>query len=138
MFSNLEFTVVAYHLICPRNFLQVFTAADLQEKGKAGYQAVFNTLMQLALKAQGIFEQKGIDVEQLIQTASQVVPTNLVQTILNFFRRAQPTQTPKKLAKEAEEKDKAATVEKEKQAEDEVCKKVDAQAGVDTPAVAVH
>ncbi|KAK6106027.1 hypothetical protein QQG55_22605 [Brugia pahangi] len=120
---------------------QVFTAADLQEKGKAGYQAVFNTLMQLALKAQGIFEQKGIDVEQLIQTASQVVPTNLVQTILNFFRRAQPTQTPKKLAKEAEEKDKAATIEKvveEKQTEDEVCKKVDVQAGVDTPAVAVH
>lgn len=45
------------HLIA-RNSLQVFTAADLQEKGKAGYQAVFNTLMQLALKAQGIFEQK--------------------------------------------------------------------------------
>ncbi|EFO20584.2 hypothetical protein LOAG_07907 [Loa loa] len=121
---------------------QVFTAADLQEKGKAGYQAVFNTLMQLALKAQGIFEQKGIDVEQLVQTASQVVPTNLVQTILNFFRRAQPIQTPKKLAKEAEEKDKATTVEKvveEKQAGEEQCKKVDTQAGsVDTPAVAVH
>uniref|UniRef100_A0A0R3RU62 Calponin-homology (CH) domain-containing protein n=1 Tax=Elaeophora elaphi TaxID=1147741 RepID=A0A0R3RU62_9BILA len=121
---------------------QIFTTADLQEKGKAGYQAVFNTLMQLALKAQSIFEQKGIDVEQLIQAASQVVPTNLLQTILNFFRRAQPAQTPKKLAKEAEEKDKTTAVEKtveEKHMEEEVCKKVDTQAGnIDTPAVAVH
>ncbi|VDM93206.1 unnamed protein product [Onchocerca ochengi] len=122
--------------------MNIFTAADLQEKGKAGYQAVFNTLMQLALKVQSVFQQKGIDVEQLIQTASQVVPKNLVQTILNFFRRAQPTQSPKKLAKEAEEKEKTATAEKvveEKQVEEEVCKKVDAQAGsVDTPAVAAH
>uniref|UniRef100_A0A915Q6C8 Calponin-homology (CH) domain-containing protein n=1 Tax=Setaria digitata TaxID=48799 RepID=A0A915Q6C8_9BILA len=124
---------------------QLFTAADLQEKGKAGYQAVFNTLMQLALKAQGIFQQKGIDPEQLVQIASQVVPTNLIQTVLNFFRRARPTQTPKKLAKEAEDKDKAAAaaaaaekVLEEKQIEEEVCKKVDSQAGVDTPAVAVH
>ncbi|VBB31567.1 unnamed protein product [Acanthocheilonema viteae] len=119
---------------------QIFTAADLQEKGKAGYQAVFNTLMQLALKAQNIFEQKGIDVEQLIQAASQVVPRNLIQTVLNFFRRAQPAQTPKKLAKEAEEKDKTAEkVVEEKQIEEEVCKKkITSQTGNDTPAVAVH
>ncbi|VDK87460.1 unnamed protein product, partial [Litomosoides sigmodontis] len=120
----------------------IFTAADLQEKGKAGYQAVFNTLMQLSLKAQSIFEQKGIDTEQLMQVASQVVPTNLIQTILNFFRRAQPAQTPKKLAKEAEEKEKTTTAEKaveEKEMEEEECKKANIQmGGVDAPAVAVH
>lgn len=121
---------------------QIFTAADLQEKGKAGYHAVFNTLMQLGLKAQRVFKQKGIDVEQLIQAASQVVPTNIIQTVLNFFRRAQPTQTPKKLAKEAVEKEKTTTAEKvieEKQTEEEICKKVVIHTGnVDTPAVAVH
>ncbi|VDN04098.1 unnamed protein product [Thelazia callipaeda] len=92
---------------------QVFTVADLQDRGKTGYNAVFNTLMQLGLKTKTTFGQKGIEMEQLVQQASQVVQTNLIQTILGFFRRARPTQTPKKLAKEAEEKEKvAAAVEK--------------------------
>lgn len=53
-------SLLLYYLIAKKNHLQIFSAADLQEKGKAGYQAVFNTLMQLSLKAQSIFEQKVI------------------------------------------------------------------------------
>ncbi|MCP9260358.1 hypothetical protein DINM_003718 [Dirofilaria immitis] len=122
----------------------IFTAADLQEKGKAGYQAVFNTLMQLALKAQSILSKRlysssGIDIEQLIQAASQVVPTNLLQSILSFFRRAQPTQTPKKLAKEAEEKTRQLLLKRKTDGGRRSVQKVDAQAGsVDAPAVPVH
>lgn len=118
---------------------QLFTVADLQDKGKAGYQAVFNTVMQLGNKAQEKFEQKGIDTDQLVQVASQAVRTNLIQTILNFFRRARPAQSPKLLAKEAEEKEKAekaTAVEKvveDKPAAVEVeeeCKKVEVSAAV--------
>ncbi|VDK43024.1 unnamed protein product [Anisakis simplex] len=89
---------------------QVFSIEDLHSKGKAGYQSVFNTLMQLGMNAQEKFEQKGVDTDQLMQVASQTVQTNIVQNILNFFRRARRTQSPKQLAKEAEEKEKAEKV----------------------------
>lgn len=67
-------------------FVQAMTAADLLEKGKAGYPAVFETLWQLAIKAQDKFQQAGIDVDAVLASASQVVRTNLIQTFLNFFR----------------------------------------------------
>lgn len=123
---------------------QLFTLEDLQSKGKAGYQPVFNTIMQIGMKTQEKFEQKGIDTDHLVQVASQAVRTSLIQTILNFFRRARPTQSPKQLAKEAEEKEKAekaAPAEKvveEKAAADEECKKVDVPTGTDTVAVAAR
>ncbi|KAE9420659.1 hypothetical protein Angca_002009, partial [Angiostrongylus cantonensis] len=65
---------------------QAMTTADLLEKGKAGYPAVFETLWQLAMKAQDKFQQQGIDVEAVVAAASQVVRTNIIQTILNFFK----------------------------------------------------
>uniref|UniRef100_A0A915AN87 Calponin-homology (CH) domain-containing protein n=2 Tax=Parascaris univalens TaxID=6257 RepID=A0A915AN87_PARUN len=123
---------------------QLFTLEDLQSKGKAGYQPVFNTIMQIGMKTQEKFEQKGIDTDHLVQVASQAVRTNLIQTILNFFRRARPTQSPKQLAKEAEEKEKAEKavpaekVVEEKAFADEECKKVDVPTGTDTVAVAAR
>lgn len=89
---------------------QVFSASDLQEKGKAGYQAVFNTIIQLGLKINDKYEQKGIDVDQLAEVASQAVRSSLMQTILNFFRRARPVQITKQQVKEAEEKEKAEKI----------------------------
>uniref|UniRef100_A0A158P8U4 Calponin-homology (CH) domain-containing protein n=1 Tax=Angiostrongylus cantonensis TaxID=6313 RepID=A0A158P8U4_ANGCA len=65
---------------------KAMTTADLLEKGKAGYPAVFETLWQLAMKAQDKFQQQGIDVEAVVAAASQVVRTNIIQTILNFFK----------------------------------------------------
>uniref|UniRef100_A0A0N5AV58 Calponin-homology (CH) domain-containing protein n=1 Tax=Syphacia muris TaxID=451379 RepID=A0A0N5AV58_9BILA len=113
---------------------QVFSATDLQEKGKAGYQAVFNTIVQLGLKVNERYEQKGIDVDQLAEVASQAVRSSLMQTILSFFRRAKPnTQTTKQLAKEAEEKVKA------EKATEKVAEEKPAAAPVtvdDTPAAA--
>ncbi|VDD96505.1 unnamed protein product [Enterobius vermicularis] len=88
---------------------QVFAASDLQEKGKSGYQAVFNTVIQLGLKINEKYDQRGIDVDQLAEVASQVVHSSLVQSILNFLLR-RPAQTTKQLAKEAEEKEKAEKV----------------------------
>ncbi|ETN80161.1 hypothetical protein NECAME_09361 [Necator americanus] len=72
------------------------TAADLLEKGKAGYPAVFETLWQLALKAQEKFQQEGIDVDAVLAAASQVVRTNIIQSFLNFFRRRPAPATEKK------------------------------------------
>jgi hypothetical protein len=70
---------------------QVFTVEDIQEKGKAGYGPVFNTIFQLGLKAQDLFAQNGIDVDKLAQEAAQAVRFNFIQLILNFFKRARPT-----------------------------------------------
>lgn len=125
---------------------QVFSAADLQSKGKTGYEAVFRTLMQLGTNAQHKFEQKGIDTDQLVQMASQAVQTNLIQTIINFFRRARPAQqSEKQLAKEAEEKEKAEkmtnvekVVEEKAAVVEEECKKVEAQAGAEAVPISAH
>lgn len=73
-------------------YLQVFAVADLQEKGKAGYNAVFNTLFQLGLKAQERFNQCGIDTDQLLTEVASVGPKpNLIQTIVNFLKNAGAT-----------------------------------------------
>lgn len=41
-----------------QRMLQVFAASDLQEKGKSGYQAVFNTVIQLGLKINEKYDQR--------------------------------------------------------------------------------
>lgn len=63
------------------------TTADLLEKGKAGYPTVFDTLWQLAMKAEEKFQQQNIDVDAILAAAGQVVRTNIIQSILNFFKR---------------------------------------------------
>uniref|UniRef100_A0A1I7WTQ3 Calponin-homology (CH) domain-containing protein n=1 Tax=Heterorhabditis bacteriophora TaxID=37862 RepID=A0A1I7WTQ3_HETBA len=83
---------------------KVLTAADLLGKGKAGYPAVFETLWQLAIKAQEKFQKEGIDVDAVIAAASQAIRTNILQTILNFFKRPRPSQSADKKAVEEEEK----------------------------------
>ncbi|KAI1721851.1 calponin homology (CH) domain-containing protein [Ditylenchus destructor] len=64
---------------------QVFTVADLQDKGKAGYEAVFNTLFQIAMKAQDKFNQAGIDVDRIAEEASNLVDPNILQKVIAFF-----------------------------------------------------
>uniref|UniRef100_A0AC34FDG5 Calponin-homology (CH) domain-containing protein n=1 Tax=Panagrolaimus sp. ES5 TaxID=591445 RepID=A0AC34FDG5_9BILA len=67
-----------------------FTVDDLQENGKSGYNAVFNTLFQLGIKAQEKFNAAGIDVDAVIEAASTAVKNSIIQTIWNFFKRVRP------------------------------------------------
>lgn len=69
---------------------RIFTVADLQEKGKTGYNAVFNALFHLGLNASEKLNATGIDVDKIIESASQAVKNSFIQTILNFFKRAHP------------------------------------------------
>lgn len=88
----------------------VMKSEDLLEKGKAGYQAVFQTLWQLGIQAKEKFDKDGFDVETIVTMASQVVKSNLLTTILGFFRRnRQPA---------AEVKEGEAAAEGEKPAEE--------------------
>ncbi|CAJ0592648.1 unnamed protein product [Cylicocyclus nassatus] len=119
---------------------KAMTAADLLEKGKAGYPAVFETLWQLALKAQEKFNKEAIDVDAVLAAASQVVHTNIIQTILNFFRQRRPAAPVADKKDEPAQPDPAAgdaapnAPEGEQVAEEE-CKKVDA---LTSPAVAAN
>ncbi|XGW23408.1 hypothetical protein V3C99_005556 [Haemonchus contortus] len=106
------------------------TAADLLEKGKSGYPAVFDTLWQLAMKAQVKFQQEGIDVDSVLSAASQVVRTNIIQSILNFFKR-RPAPVAEKKDEPAEPApteggDAAPNAPEGEQVAEEECKKVDA------------
>ncbi|KAK5971574.1 Calponin- (CH) domain-containing protein [Trichostrongylus colubriformis] len=106
------------------------TAADLLEKGKAGYPAVFDALWQLAMKAQMQFQQEGIDVDSVLSAASQVVRTNIIQSILNFFKRRPAPVTEKKdepaEPAPAESGDAVPNAPEGEQVEEEECKKIDA------------
>lgn len=62
------------------------TAADLLEKGKAGYPAVFDTLWGLGIKAQEKFEKEGLDVDGIVNTVSNTVRTTIIGQIVAFFR----------------------------------------------------
>lgn len=109
---------------------KVVSAADLLEKGKAGYPQVFEAVWATGNQAVEKFgATTGIDVDSVVAAASQAVKSNLVQTILNFFKRARPTpQLEKKAALEAEEaekKEKAAAAEKLEEVVEEECKKAD-------------
>ncbi|CAJ0575362.1 unnamed protein product, partial [Mesorhabditis spiculigera] len=92
---------------------QVFAAEDL-EKGKPGYQAVFSTLWQLATQATEKFSKDSIDTDAVVEAAGQAVKTSIIDTILNFFKRARPqtSQSAKQAAMEAEEKERAEKAEK--------------------------
>ncbi|KAE9549932.1 hypothetical protein FO519_006850 [Halicephalobus sp. NKZ332] len=69
---------------------QVFSPADLQDKGKAGFNPVFNSIFQLGTHAQEKLNASGIDVESIVEAASQAIKSNIFQTLLNFFKRARP------------------------------------------------
>lgn len=78
----------------------VFTAADLLEKGKAGFAPVFNSIFQLGVKAQEKLNAAGIDVDSIVESASQAIKSNIFQTLLNFFKRARPQLKTKEENKE--------------------------------------
>lgn len=105
------------------------TAADLLEKGKSGYPAVFDALWQLGMKAQEKFQQEGIDVDAISAAAGQVVRTNIIQSILNFFKR-RPAPVPEKKDEPAEpgqpEAGDAPNAPEGEQVVEEECKKIDA------------
>ncbi|KAK0422274.1 hypothetical protein QR680_007480 [Steinernema hermaphroditum] len=108
---------------------QVFSAEDLLDKGKAAYPAVFGTLARLGLVSQEKFEQKGLDIDAIAEMASQVVKTSIIQTILNFFRRARArtTQAVKSEKAAAGEGEKASDAEKKpvEEVAEEECKKIE-------------
>lgn len=85
---------------------QVFTVEDLQEKGKAGYEAVFNTLFQLAMTAHEKFNQTAIDVDRVAEEAKNTIPQTIVQSIINFFKKVAPSSSGKQVAQQG---DKTAT-----------------------------
>jgi len=115
------------------------TAADLLEKGKAGYPAVFETLWGLGLKAQEKFQQNGIDVDTIVASAGAAVRTNLIGQILSFFRRNRRASVEKKEEdKPAEEADAAPANAPEGEQVEEACQKVDSAAATSTPAVAAN
>ncbi|TKR94841.1 hypothetical protein L596_009076 [Steinernema carpocapsae] len=112
---------------------QVFSAEDLLEKGKAAYPAVFGALVRLGMASQEKFEQKGLDVDAIAEMASQVVKTSIIQTILNFFRRASARATSRATAAKSEKaaaasEEKASDIEKKplEEVAEEECKKVEA------------
>jgi hypothetical protein len=66
---------------------EVFTVDDLQGKGKSGYNAVFNTLFQLGVKAQEKFNATGLDVDSVVEAAKSAIKEHsLKQRILNLFQ----------------------------------------------------
>ncbi|CAJ0944550.1 unnamed protein product, partial [Mesorhabditis belari] len=110
---------------------QVMSTEDLQEKGKQGYSAIMNTIWKIATNAKEKFEKENINTEQVLESAGLAVKTSIIQTILNFFKRARPqtTQSAKQAAMEQEEKERA---EKSKEIEEE--NKI-AETTTSTPAV---
>lgn len=119
---------------------KVFSVEDLTTKGKAGYNNVINTLVAIATQAKEKFDKDGLDFESLTQIA-QSVPTNIIQVVLNFFRKARPQSAPKIKAEETEETQKvvaastnaatteaAAAVPATTEVEEEVAVKVDVSA----------
>jgi len=78
----------------------VFSANDLLEKGKGGYNAVFNSVFQLGVNAQEKLNAAGIDVDSIVESASQAIKSNIFQTLLNFFKRARPQLKAKEENKE--------------------------------------
>lgn len=82
------------------NAEQVFTVEDLQDKGKAGYNAVFNTIFNLGLKAQEKLNTNGIEVDQIVEAAQTAVKSNIIQQILAFFARTLKKKDNKKVVED--------------------------------------
>jgi hypothetical protein len=83
---------------------EVFTVDDLQEKGKSGYDAVFNTLFQLGMKAQEKFNANSLDVDSVIEVASTAVKNNIIQSVFNWFKRVSPRLNTSKVETSSDEK----------------------------------
>lgn len=79
---------------------QVFSVEDLQEKGKEGFDAVFNTLFHLGLQAKEKFDEVSIDAERIVEEAKNA-------SIFNFgaiVNKLKGVFTSNKQVAQAEEK----------------------------------
>ncbi|CAD5206155.1 unnamed protein product [Bursaphelenchus okinawaensis] len=89
------------------NESQIFAAEDLQEKGKAGFNQVLNTLFQLAHITQTKFQQQGIDVDAVITEIAGIAPKSIIEKIRTFvfnkLRRQSSTQEKEKEENKEEE-----------------------------------
>lgn len=74
---------------------QMFELKDLQEKGKAGYNAVLNTLFHLGLIVQEKFNQVGLDIDQIVSESANAIEPNFFQKFLNILKRANPSSISK-------------------------------------------
>lgn len=90
---------------------QVFSAADIQEKGKEGYQAVFNTLARIGMSVKDKFEKDGLDIDSITESAAKVTQNKIFVTLLGLFNRAKAALTAKKSVgeKTSDDKDKVTT-----------------------------
>uniref|UniRef100_A0A0N4ZZ80 Calponin-homology (CH) domain-containing protein n=1 Tax=Parastrongyloides trichosuri TaxID=131310 RepID=A0A0N4ZZ80_PARTI len=83
---------------------QVFSVADIQEKGKEGYQAVFNTLTRVGMSVKDKFEKDGLDIDSITESAAKVAQNKIFVTLLGLFNRAKAALTAKKSVSEKSDK----------------------------------
>uniref|UniRef100_A0AC35U4D7 Calponin-homology (CH) domain-containing protein n=1 Tax=Rhabditophanes sp. KR3021 TaxID=114890 RepID=A0AC35U4D7_9BILA len=101
---------------------QVFTAADIQDKGKEGYQAVFNTLARVGMAVKEKFDKDGLDIDNVTESAAKVAQNKIFVTLLGLFNRAKAALTAKKAVAEKPAEGGEATEQKK---EEEVEKSVE-------------
>uniref|UniRef100_A0A0K0EYU7 Calponin-homology (CH) domain-containing protein n=1 Tax=Strongyloides venezuelensis TaxID=75913 RepID=A0A0K0EYU7_STRVS len=98
----------------------VFSVADIQEKGKEGYQAVFDTLTRIGMSIKDKFEKEGLDIDSITESAAKVTQNKIFVTLLGLFNRAKAALTAKKSVgeKTADGKDKVTAENGEDKKED--------------------
>lgn len=74
----------------------VFSVADIQEKGKEGYQAVFNTLARIGMSVKDKFEKESLDIDSITESAAKVTQNKIFVTLLGLFNRAKAALIAKK------------------------------------------
>jgi len=77
---------------------QLFEVNSLQEKGKAGFEAVFNTIFNLGLVAQEKFGQVGLDIPKIAEDSASAVESSFVQNILNQLKKTNPSSLRKSIS----------------------------------------
>jgi len=77
---------------------QLFEVNNLQEKGKAGFEDVFNTLVNLGLVAQEKFGQVGLDISKIAEDSASAVESSFVQNILNQLKKTNPSSLRKSIS----------------------------------------
>lgn len=89
----------------------VFSVADIQEKGKEGYQAVFNTLARIGMSVKEKFEKEGLNIDSITESAAKVTQNKIFVTLLGLFNRAKAALTVKRTIgeKASDNKEKAAS-----------------------------
>uniref|UniRef100_A0A0K0E849 Calponin-homology (CH) domain-containing protein n=1 Tax=Strongyloides stercoralis TaxID=6248 RepID=A0A0K0E849_STRER len=79
---------------------QVFSVADIQEKGKEGYQAVFNTLARIGMSVKDKFDKESLDIDSITESAAKVTQNKIFVTLLGLFNRAKAALIARKTVEE--------------------------------------